>query len=131
MTSNSSGDGGVGAFTAPSFGSTGFLALNQPFVGIAATPDSGGYWLVGRDGGVFSFGDARFYGSAGSLHLNQPIVGIAADSSTGGYWLVAADGGVFAFNAPFDGSAGGIHLNQPIVGIAATPDGGGKTALLT
>jgi hypothetical protein len=37
-----------------------------------------GYWLVGSDGGIFSFGDATFDGSMGGTHLNQPIVGMAA-----------------------------------------------------
>ena len=55
----------------------GNLHLNLPIVGIAATSDGEGYWLVGSDGGVFSFGDAKFYGSTGSLHLNKPIVGLA------------------------------------------------------
>ena len=32
--------------------------LNTPIVGMAATPDGGGYWLVASDGGIFSFGDA-------------------------------------------------------------------------
>jgi hypothetical protein len=85
-----------------------------------------GYWLVGTDGGIFSFGGAPFYGSTGSLHLNQPIVGMASTPDGGGYWLVAADGGVFSFgDAHFWGSTGSIHLNQPIVGMASTPDGGG------
>ncbi len=36
-----------------------------------------GYWLVAKDGGVFSFGPgAIFHGSTGSMHLNQPIVGV-------------------------------------------------------
>ncbi|HET9075698.1 MAG TPA: hypothetical protein VFN68_02110 [Acidimicrobiales bacterium] len=69
-------DGGVFSFGAPFFGSTGGLRLNQPVVGMAATPDGGGYWLVARDGGIFSFGDASFYGSTGNLALNQPIVGM-------------------------------------------------------
>ncbi|MHB8287723.1 MAG: hypothetical protein ACYDEY_00500 [Acidimicrobiales bacterium] len=30
---------------------------------MAATSDGKGYWLVGSDGGIFSFGDAKFYGS--------------------------------------------------------------------
>ena len=47
----------------------------SPIVGMAATPDGGGYWLVAADGGIFSFGDAHFYGSTGAVHLNQPIVG--------------------------------------------------------
>ena len=43
------------------------------------TADDRGYLLVASDGGVFSFGDAKFYGSLGSRHLNRPIVGIAVD----------------------------------------------------
>ena len=37
----------------------------SPIVGMAATPDGGGYWLVAGDGGVFTFGDAAFAGSRG------------------------------------------------------------------
>ncbi|MGH9080917.1 MAG: hypothetical protein ACRDYE_12750 [Acidimicrobiales bacterium] len=37
------------------FGSTGAIHLNQPIVGMASTPDGGGYWLVASDGGIFSF----------------------------------------------------------------------------
>src|SRR5664280_783547 len=36
-------------------------ALNKPIVGMASTPDGGGYWLVASDGGVFAFGNAPFY----------------------------------------------------------------------
>ena len=45
---------------------------------MAATPDSGGYWLAASDGGVFNYGDAGFFGSAGALTLAKPVVGIAA-----------------------------------------------------
>jgi hypothetical protein len=100
--------------------------LNKPVVGIAAASDGGGYWLVASDGGVFSFGDAKFFGSTGGIVLNRPVVGMAATSDGGGYWLVAADGGVFTFgDAPFDGSMGGTVLSEPVVGITATPDDGG------
>jgi hypothetical protein len=44
---------------------------------MAATPSGRGYWLVARDGGIFSFGDARFFGSTGNIHLTEPIVGVA------------------------------------------------------
>ncbi len=102
------------------------VAVNAPPVGIAATSDGGGYWLVAADGGVFSFGDAAFYGSMGGKPLNQPVVGIAATPDGKGYWEVAADGGIFNFgDAAFYGSMGGKPLNQPVVGIAATPDGKG------
>jgi len=112
----------------PSFGSPALsgIKLSKPIVAMAATPDGQGYWLVGSDGGIFSYGDAKFYGSTGALHLNQPIVDMTATRNGGGYWLVASDGGIFTFgNATFDGSTGALHLNQPIVGMAATPNGGG------
>jgi len=78
-----------------------------------------GYWLVARDGGIFSFGGAPFCGSTGNFPLNRPIVGMAGTAGPG-YWLVASDGGVFAFHTPFFGSTGNLHLNRPVVGMAAT-----------
>src|SRR5947208_1606896 len=100
--------------------------LNAPVVGMPATPDGKGYWLVASDGGIFAYGDARFFGSMGGQHLNQPVVGMAATPDGGGYWLVAADGGIFSFgDARFFGSMGGQHLAYPVVGMAATPDGSG------
>ena len=92
----------------------------------ATPPAASGYWLVGSDGGVFTYGDTEFHGSAGSLHLNAPIVDMAATPDGGGYWLVASDGGVFTYgDAVFYGSTGGLRLNNPVVGVAATPGGGG------
>jgi hypothetical protein len=62
--------------------------------------------LVAADGGIFTFGDARFFGSTGALALNEPIVGMAATPDGNGYWMVAADGGVFSFgDAQYHGSA--------------------------
>ncbi len=118
--------GQVSSFeSAPPMGSLAGV-LNKPIVGMAATPDGKGYWLVAADGGIFAFGDAGFYGSTGNLVLNKPIVGMAATPDGKGYWLVAADGGIFAFgDAGFYGSTGNLVLNKPIVGMAATPDGKG------
>ncbi len=120
-------DGGIFAFGSAGFyGSMGGTHLNQPIVGMAATPIGTGYWLVASDGGIFAFGSAGFYGSMGGTHLNQPIVGMAATPDGRGYWLVASDGGIFSFgDATFHGSMGGTRLNQPIAGMTATPDGRG------
>jgi len=88
----------------------------------APRPASPGYWEVGSDGGVFSFGSAAFFGSAGSLPLARPVVGMASTPDRPGYWLVASDGGIFAFgDAGFEGSTGGFPLNAPVVGLAAGP----------
>ena len=93
---------------------------------VRPAPDRPGYWLVGSDGGVFSFGSSAFAGSTGGMALSRPMVGMAATPSGQGYWLVASDGGVFAFgDAPFLGSTGALTLNSPIVGMAATPSGQG------
>jgi hypothetical protein len=101
-----------------------------------STPQHG-YWLVGADGGIFSYGDANFYGSTGNLHLNRPVVGITPTADRGGYWLVATDGGIFAFgDSGFYGSIPGLgispagtrtarSLNAPIVGMVPSTNGGG------
>jgi len=96
-----------------------------------------GYWLVGTDGGIFSFGQAQFYGSTGSLHLQRPVVGMVPTSDHNGYWLDASDGGVFSYgDTQFYGSIPGLglhpagsglpnSLNAPIVGMVPSSDGGG------
>jgi len=104
----------------------------------APTPNSHGYWLVGSDGGVFTFGSAPFYGSTGSLSLQRPVVGMTLTADRGGYWLVASDGGVFSFGdagffgsipglgyAPAQTAGSGKKLNAPIVGMVPSSDGGG------
>ena len=93
-------------------------------VGIAATPDGHGYWLVGADGGVFAYGEAVFSGSLANTRINAPITSIAATSDGRGYWLAGADGGVYAFGtAGFAGSLGASGSPNAVVGIAATPSG--------
>jgi hypothetical protein len=89
-------------------------------------PSSGGYWTVGGDGGVFSFGP-NFYGSTGNLKLNQPVVAMTSTSDGQGYWFVAKDGGVFSYgDAGFHGSAPALGVKVTnIVGLAADPATGG------
>ena len=113
-------DGGIFSFgDAKFFGSTGAIKLNQPIVGMAATPSGNGYWFVAADGGIFSFGDAKFYGSTGALQLAKPVVGMHVAPGGAGYWFVASDGGVFNFgSAQFCGSTGRIRLNSPIVAMS-------------
>ncbi len=98
--------------------------MRSAVVGIASTADGRGYWLATSSGGVFSFGDAKFFGSMARTLLNKPIVGIAATPDGRGYWLVGADGGVFAFgDATFHGTA--RHLRSPVVAIEGSPTGRG------
>jgi hypothetical protein len=118
--------GGAAFGDANDYGSMRGRALSQPVVGMAPTKSGKGYWLVARDGGIFSFGDAKFYGSTGNLRLNQPIVGMTASGGGAGYWFVAADGGIFSYgDARFFGSTGALRLPAPIVGMASTATGRG------
>jgi hypothetical protein len=108
-------------------------------VNLGAPPLLGphGYWLVGSDGGIFSFGTATFEGSAGNLQLQRPVVGITPTPDRGGYWLVASDGGVFSYgDTTFHGSIPGLgiapagssdppRLSAPIVGMVPSSDDDG------
>jgi hypothetical protein len=114
----------VVAFGSAALGVNTVASPNAPIVGMAATTDGQGYWVVASDGGIFTFGDAPFYGSTGGQPLDAHIVGMAATHDGGGYWLVASDGGIFTFgDAQYYGSTGGQPLNAPIVGMTVTADG--------
>jgi hypothetical protein len=113
-------DQGVGPVSAAS----NTVTFPRPAVPAVPAVPASGYWLVGADGGVFSYG-APFHGSTGDIALNQPIVAAAAPDS-GGYWFVARDGGVFAFgDVGFAGSLPQYATVSDIVGMAADPDGSG------
>ncbi|MFZ4584615.1 MAG: hypothetical protein ACOYNI_05235 [Acidimicrobiia bacterium] len=105
------------------FGSLGVQPL-APVIAMTPTRTARGYWLLSADGGVFTFGDAKFAGTTFGLGLQAPVVDIVAGKR--GYWLISTDGGVFSFGgAKFYGSMGGTQLNAPIVAAFATPSGEG------
>ncbi len=111
---------------APSQAAATTTSISTSWIGIAATPDGGGYWVASNKGDVEPFGNAASHGDLMGSTLNQPVVGIAATPDGDGYWLDAADGGIFTFgNARFFGSTGSLRLNRPVVGMASTHDGGG------
>ena len=116
----------TGSTPAPSYGSLDDVTLSWVIVDATTTPSRGGYWMLGGDGGVFTFGDAKFFGSTGRQTLNAPAVAMAPTPTGEGYWFVAADGGIFTFgDAEFFGSLGDKRLNSPVVGMAPTPTGRG------
>jgi N-acetylmuramoyl-L-alanine amidase len=90
-------------FGGAALGQNAVSSPNAPIVGMAATPDGGGYWLVASDGGIFTFGDAGFFGSEGGTALNAPIVGMATTPDGGGYWLI-----VGSLSRPLTGKVVGI-----------------------
>jgi len=110
------------------------FGLKSNWFSVVGVPSGGidGYWVGAADGGIFTFGAAKFYGSTGAMKLNKPVVGMAVSPDQAGYWLVASDGGIFTFgSAKFYGSTGAMKLNKPVVGMAPTPDGGGYWLVAT
>src|SRR5262249_43008406 len=107
------------------FGSAKGLHATSPVVGAAATRTGDGYWLLAADGGVFSFGDARFSGARPGS--SQPAVGIAASRSGQGHWTARADGSVVGFHVLPRGNDA-VYAAKPgtakTVAIAASFTGG-------
>jgi hypothetical protein len=90
------------------------MRLNARVLDLATTRSGNGYWFVAADGGVFSFGDARFHGSTGAMRLAAPVTSMASSSDGRGYWLVASDGGIFAFDVPYEGSLPALRGVLPV-----------------
>jgi hypothetical protein len=80
-------------------GATGAVGEAKPtptIVAIAAHPDGRGYWLLGRDGGVFAF-DVPFHGSVAGRRPYDQAVNLRVTESGEGYYVAGADGAMFAF----------------------------------
>ena len=46
-------------------------------MGIALSPDNGGYYMAGADGQVYGFGDAQVGAEPAGLASNLPVAAIA------------------------------------------------------
>jgi hypothetical protein len=88
-----------------------------------------GYYVLGSDGGIFSFGQAPFLGSVPGLGLPTKVTGLRlAVTRTGlGYHILGADGGIFTFgDAPFLGSVPGLGLPVKVQALDLQPTPSGK-----
>ena len=88
-------------------------ALDSPAVAMARSPDGRGYWLFGGDGGVFTFGDARYLGSAGGRRSTGRSSAWRPPPTAGatGWWPPTAASSPSA-TPGFYGSTG-AHAPQP------------------
>jgi len=93
-------------------------------VAAAATQSGNGFYALGRDGAVWTAGDAIAHGDA--IGDGAVPTGIAT-TVEGGYYIVMDDGGVYAANAPFYGSTGGSGGHGNFTGIAVSRDAQGHT----
>ena len=83
-----------------------------------------GYWMVGSDGAVYPFGDAKSYGNAPT----SSAVDLEPTPSGNGYWIVDAIGRVFPFGDA--GPHGNVDTSklaagEKVTSLSATSTGGG------
>jgi hypothetical protein len=100
----------------------------------AATPSAGqGYWMLGIDGVVYSFGQAPHCGHADPFYPYEYAVDIVPFPDNSGYWTLDDNyvdfhdcSGNF-YSKDFYGNAflGGLRSDEFAVSLSATPDGRG------
>ncbi len=112
-------DGGVLAFDAPFNGSAGSLPLTHPVVD--GTSFSGGYLLLGSDGGVFNFAGGGFYGSLGDRALSAPAASITADGLGERYLVAQQDGVVWEFSRTDTTSGPGVGVVVARIDVVDAP----------
>ncbi|HVW32053.1 MAG TPA: metallophosphoesterase [Acidimicrobiia bacterium] len=86
-----------------------------------------GYWMLGGDGAVYPFGDARAYGTP-SLPAGHQAVDLEPTPSGNGYWVLDDTGAVTPFgDAPGFGGVPAVVLQRGELptSLSATPTGQG------
>ena len=79
-----------------------------------------GYWMLGADGGVHSFGQVWHTGNA----FGATAVDLEPTAVDVGYWILESNGTVHAVSATHYGNAG-LNAGERATAISATPSGNG------
>jgi sugar lactone lactonase YvrE len=112
----------------------GSTPTTQPPAGggiITPVPGKSGYWMLGNDGKMFAFGDAKgaSFGDASTLlPAGAKAVHIEPTPSTKGYWINDDRGDVYAFgDAASKGGvdASALQVGEKVTSLSATPTGAG------
>ena len=91
-----------------------------------------GYWMLGADGAVHGFGDARHLGQPPRLDVDT--VDLDPTPSAAGYWVLAAAGRVHAYgDAPHLGDVERSRLDpgEVVASLSRTPSGNGYWVFTT
>jgi hypothetical protein len=94
---------------------------------VGQTPNRSGYWMVGSEGRVYNFGDAKSYGDA-TLAAGAQAVDIEPTPSGNGYWIIDDQGHVFAKGdavAMGDVDRGILNPAEVVTSLSATKSGKG------
>jgi len=103
----------------------------------AAVSDQSGYWMLGNDGKVYAFGDARnaVFGDAnGLMPGGARAVHIEPTPTMRGYWITDDRGGVYAFGDA--AKLGGVPPSalagtEKVTSLSRTPSGAGYWVFTT
>jgi sugar lactone lactonase YvrE len=94
-------------------------------------PGKAGYWMLGQDGKVYAFGDARsatFGDALGRISGGAKAVHIEPTPNAGGYWINDDRGGVYAFGnaAPLGGvDPSALQAGEKVTSLSSTLSGNG------
>jgi len=103
--------------------------------GAATAPRQSGYWMLGSDGKIFPFGDAKSMGDASTvLPAGTKAMHIEPTPTAKGYWIVNEDGLVYAFgDAVALGNVDTSQLgpNERVTSLNSTPSGKGYWVFTT
>jgi sugar lactone lactonase YvrE len=95
----------------------------------AAGPLRSGYWMLGTDGKVYAFGDAKPLGDPSTaLPAGAKAMHIEPTPSTAGYWIVDDSGDVYAYGdaTPLGNvNAADLGARDKVTSLSATPSGKG------
>ncbi|HLJ07697.1 MAG TPA: hypothetical protein VKX24_04120 [Acidimicrobiia bacterium] len=119
----------AGAAPAPTAPGAAAPPAAQPGTPAAGAPGRSGYWMLGSDGKVYGFGDAKPMGDASTaLPAGAKAMHIEPTPDAGGYWIVSDDGAVYAFgDAASLGNVNAADLgpHEKATSLSATPTGKG------
>ena len=89
-----------------------------------------GYNILTDAGGLYSFGDARYYGNLLDHGFPGPAVGLAETANGSGYNILTGSGALYSFgNAEYFGNLLDHGYPGPASAIASTPSGSGYSIL--
>jgi myo-inositol-hexaphosphate 3-phosphohydrolase len=94
---------------------------------IQVVPARSGYWMVGTDGRVYAFGDAKIYGDA-ALPAGAQAVDLEPTPTGNGYWIIDDLGNVYARGDAMSQpnlDRGKIRSAEVITSLSATKTGKG------
>jgi sugar lactone lactonase YvrE/ribosomal protein L24E len=100
-----------------------------------AAPGQSGYWMLGNDGKVFPFGDAKSMGDpSAAIPAGIKAMHIEPTPTAKGYWVVNESGAVYAYgDAPALGNvdAAALRQNERVTSLNSTPSGKGYWVFTT